>query len=178
MIEEEIGCEEFCVHQNILKHFDNKLISDEQSQEAAALFKAAWRRDAASRYFTIWPRSLCVSAISAFWSGPANRRSPISWECCAIYRSCRAEKKANKSSIVFAMLTSKKFFWRVWLIGKISICQKIQRGKTSFIRAVYRKNQGKVLSLRKNSQTKIYCLFWREVYNIHGQQYKCAFKVI
>ena len=64
VVEEEIGCEEFCVHQNILKHFDNKLISDEQSQDAAALFKALGDATRIKILYYLTQEPLCVCDLS------------------------------------------------------------------------------------------------------------------
>ena len=65
MVEEEMGCEEFCVHQNILKHFDNKLMTDEQSQEAAALFKALSDGTRSKILYYLTQEPLCVCDLSA-----------------------------------------------------------------------------------------------------------------
>ena len=65
MVEEEIGCEEFCVHQNILAHFDNQQISDEQSQSAAALFKALGDGTRIKILYYLTKEPLCVCDLSA-----------------------------------------------------------------------------------------------------------------
>lgn len=65
MIEEEMGCEEFCIHQNVLKHFEDKRISDEQSQDTAALFKVLGDGTRIKILYYLIQEPLCVCDLSA-----------------------------------------------------------------------------------------------------------------
>lgn len=65
MVEEEIGCEEFCVHQNVLEHFASKQITEAQSQSAAALFKALSDGTRIKILYYLTQEPLCVCDLSA-----------------------------------------------------------------------------------------------------------------
>lgn len=64
MKEENVSCDEFCIHPNIIDHFKQDKISEDDSQALAALFKAMGDGTRIKILYYLAKEPLCVCDLS------------------------------------------------------------------------------------------------------------------